>query len=875
MTLMASLGAYAKDELKLLSLTSEMTVGENFDLHLTSATSPFADGATIDLTSPEGWLFFDNIRPNEIISDYSKSITVNGQPFIPDVNGRIGLYCHGSVVMAHPDGYEPLTTYTDENYTGDQQKYTLLYYYTNHRPDSAPENLCRPLLFDNAIRSLVLKRGYMATLATEPNGMGYSRVLIADTADLCMSQLPIELSGKVSYVRVFRWHYPTKKGWAGSKWTAMPEGLKYAPEQADFTRSTWYYNWGSHPTINPMNPAKTYNQEFVPEKWGAGGLWNGIYSLADACHLLGYNEPDHSEQSNVSVEKAIEEWPLMMQTGMRLGSPATTDFNWLYNFMNECRRRNYRVDYVVVHAYWGGLSAVEWYDKLKAVHQRTKRPIWIKEWNNGANWTHEGWPSSQADKYAKQLRDITAIVNMLDTCSFIERYSIYNWVEDKRMMIDSSGKLTPAGEFYAADTSSYFFNRQKELVPEWLIMEAPVLSYDSVSREGKLSLTWNDVNGEQIDKYVLKADEIDVFSTSERSAELEFLPLSRTLYTVTSVPVDERKKGLVSNAVAVDVADNNDVTEPFLSEVLLRELWQPVVFKTRYPQTPLVISGISTYRNKLPLSVRTRRASDVSVDLRLRTWAYQENPSFYNPDTLSYMVLSPGWHQWGDVTAYAGDVTSVDEQWQTVRFAKPFADTPVVICTPQSSACDTAFSICVRNVSRDGFELRLRFEGRLHPQFVSESVSFLAATPGKGNIGTRQIEVGLTPPSSVGSNLTGAYEVATDTKFAIPPSVFAQTQTENDSITSTLRLHSREFDRFRLFKDREKSVAHELVKAEQVGWLVVGPFGSAGIKSNTTATNRSRQVNVSLSGSLLGNNPQGKLVGVKRQHNNEIHLFNY
>lgn len=351
--------------------------------------------------------------------------------------------------------------------------------------------------------------------------------------------------------------------------------------------------------------------------------------------------------------------------------------------------------------------------------------------------------------------------------------------------------------------------------------------------------------------------------------------MSRTLYTVTSVPVDERKKGLVSNAVAVDVADNNDVTEPFLSEVLLRELWQPVVFKTRYPQTPLVISGISTYRNKLPLSVRTRRASDVSVDLRLRTWAYQENPSFYNPDTLSYMVLSPGWHQWGDVTAYAGDVTSVDEQWQTVRFAKPFPDTPVVICTPQSSACDTAFSICVRNVSRDGFELRLRFEGRLHPQFVSESVSFLAATPGKGHIGTRQIEVGLTPPSSVGSNLTGAYEVATDTKFAIPPSVFAQTQTENDSITSTLRLHSREFDRFRLFKDREKSVAHELVKAEQVGWLVVGPFGSAGIKSNTTATNRSRQVNVSLSGSLLGNNPQGKLVGVKRQHNNEIHLFNY
>ena len=90
-----------------------------------------------------------------------------------------------------------------------------------------------------------------------------------------------------------------------------------------------------------------------------------------------------------------------MQTGMRLGSPATTDFNWLYNFMNECRQRNYRVDYVVVHAYWGGLSATEWYQKLKVIHQRTKRPLWIKKWNNGANWTKESWPSSQNEQYAK------------------------------------------------------------------------------------------------------------------------------------------------------------------------------------------------------------------------------------------------------------------------------------------------------------------------------------------------------------------------------------------------------------------------------------------------------------------------------------------
>ena len=104
----------------------------------------------------------------------------------------------------------------------------------------------------------------MATFATNADGMGYSRVYIADKSDLEIPELPMELDGKVSFVRVFRWHYTSKKGWAGSKWPEMPEGLKYAPEQANLTNSTWYYNWGSHPTINPLNAQKSYNQEYVP-----------------------------------------------------------------------------------------------------------------------------------------------------------------------------------------------------------------------------------------------------------------------------------------------------------------------------------------------------------------------------------------------------------------------------------------------------------------------------------------------------------------------------------------------------------------------------------------------------------------------------------
>lgn len=78
----------------------------------------------------------------------------------------------------------------------------------------------------------------------------------------------------------------------------------------------------------------------------------------------------------------------MMESGLRLGTPAIADnLNWLYSFLDECKKRNYRVDYVAVHAYWGGsggaqvvtdgngnISPEKWYQKLKADSRPTGLP---------------------------------------------------------------------------------------------------------------------------------------------------------------------------------------------------------------------------------------------------------------------------------------------------------------------------------------------------------------------------------------------------------------------------------------------------------------------------------------------------------------------
>lgn len=813
---------------------AEPTVLDGADeLHLTAADNVIADGATVTMASADAWLFFDNVKPGDVIKNYASRIIIDGKPFDPETNGRIAIYRHGAVVMAHQRGFRALTATGD----GCSETFEAEYFYTNGAPQYAPDSLVRPLAHDNAFTHITLKRGYMATLACEPDGMGYSRVFIADDQDLD-ADLPAELRGKVSYVRVLRWQYPSKKGWAGSTWSSMPDGLKYAFEQAEFTNSTWYYNWGSSPTKDPAKPdEKNYNVEFVPEKWGAGGALGRIFETADASHLLGYNEPDHTEQSNVSVENAIKEWPVLMQTGRRLGSPATTDFTWLYSFMEQCRKRNYRVDFVVVHAYWGNKSAAAWYRDLKAVHDRTQRPVWIKEWNNGANWTNEGWPSGQAAQYARQLSDITAIVNMLDTCSFVERYSIYNWVEEKRMMIDKNGKLTPAGEFYAADRPAYFFNRDKEVVPAWTVREAPSLRYDSIA-DSRLHVSWTDPNGEQIDRYALYRDD-RLLADTIRGLSVS-LPVSDfadadavVRLTVTSMPESEIQKSKDSNALMVVTAPLSE-SPVVVGSALVSESWRPMVTGGANPETPVVVLGTPTYRNKMPLAPMLRSVSADHFDFALRAYVYQESPTFFAPDTLSYLMLPQGSFRWGTIEGEAQSVGGVGDEWTRIDFAKTFDTAPVVIASV-SAANDTTATVAVRNVTRSGFELRLRHEERVGDVSARAKVGFVAMTPGSGLVNGMKAFVGRTDDRAVGNVLTAAYVLPYGETYKDAAHVFAQMQTENDAVTSTLRQQKRTTATTTLFKDREKSVSRDTVEAEQVGYLIMGTPDTANALSRIAA----------------------------------------
>jgi autotransporter-associated beta strand protein len=231
-------------------------------------------------------------------------------------------------------------------------------------------------------------------------------------------------------VRVFPWRWTAKKGWDD---TAGESGI---------IKPYWFYDWGS-------GRSSSLNAEYVPMKWGGGGSFSSFNTKQKSTHALGFNEPDKSDQANISVADALAQWPDLMQSGLRLGAPAVSDsattgtgLDWLYDFMNQADARGYRVDYIPIHFYKCGWSANQLSNYLAGIWQTTGRPIWVTEFNYGANWCADTPTPAQEANVIGQFLDV------LENSPFVERYSIFNWVGTNRAMVLDNGTLTPAGLIY-------------------------------------------------------------------------------------------------------------------------------------------------------------------------------------------------------------------------------------------------------------------------------------------------------------------------------------------------------------------------------------------------------------------------------------------
>ena len=253
---------------------------------------------------------------------------------------------------------------------------------------------------------------------------------------------------------------PPLSGKKGVAFTLRPEGregswLENLPK-VNALNAYWNYNWAPY-----RIDAQPTDMEFTPMLWGP---WTIPKFLQDhiapqiqdkqANRILGFNEPDREEQANMSVDQALEFWPLLQETGLSLVSPSCADpmGPWMEEFMERATELCYRVDWIGVHWY-GGPNVVNFQTRMKAIYEKYGKPILITEFAP-ADWAAT---TVQNNRYSSQtvLNFAKEVIPWLEEQQWVMGYACYSFhitepQGTSSALFNVDGSMTPLGQYYAS-----------------------------------------------------------------------------------------------------------------------------------------------------------------------------------------------------------------------------------------------------------------------------------------------------------------------------------------------------------------------------------------------------------------------------------------
>lgn len=225
---------------------------------------------------------------------------------------------------------------------------------------------------------------------------------------------------------------------------------------------SWYQDWHPRPLIDTDSTPE--NIHFVPALWDLSDATQANLDFAKTQDnlLITYNEPWAGWQ-NISVQQALNTWPQLMSTGMRLTSPSITNLDgqaWLDQFMAGANSKGYRVDVINVHYYTkdGNVDAFKQF--LTDTHNRYGKPMIVTEWGmanfddtNTSLGAHQAGSTTVDFTTAQQAAFAKAGTEMMDDLPFIERQAWFAATDGGGFYLNSGvlnpdGSMTPVGRAF-------------------------------------------------------------------------------------------------------------------------------------------------------------------------------------------------------------------------------------------------------------------------------------------------------------------------------------------------------------------------------------------------------------------------------------------
>jgi hypothetical protein len=212
---------------------------------------------------------------------------------------------------------------------------------------------------------------------------------------------------------------------------------------------TWAYNWATTgfnaAAADAVKEAKT---DYFPMIWNGSGDWaNQIRKYKQAhpecMYILAFNEPNLTDQANMTPAQAAEKWPpvkaLAQELKMKIVAPAMNygtlsgygdPIKWLDEFFAQPGISMNDVDALALHCYMNVPSALKSYVER---FRKYNKPLWMTEF---CAW--EGEVSVE-----KQQAYLCDVLNYFESDPIIERYAWFKY--DGSTTVNPRYALRPAG----------------------------------------------------------------------------------------------------------------------------------------------------------------------------------------------------------------------------------------------------------------------------------------------------------------------------------------------------------------------------------------------------------------------------------------------
>lgn len=160
----------------------------------------------------------------------------------------------------------------------------------------------------------------------------------------------------------------------------------------------------------------------VPMVWGYGSYFSNYYIYDHTEYLLGFNEPNHHGQSNITPQEAASYWKEVekLADGRLIVSPAAapcgTGCNgnttkWFDEFFGNCI--DCRIDFLATHAYF--CSANKTMEFLEGLYKRYNMLIWLTEFS-----------CPYVNKPERELKYMKEVLPLLEAAPYVFRYMFFH-----------------------------------------------------------------------------------------------------------------------------------------------------------------------------------------------------------------------------------------------------------------------------------------------------------------------------------------------------------------------------------------------------------------------------------------------------------------